>query len=743
MRWSPRLVAALVPAWSLLAAPACGFDEDGSTSATGASQGQGGSSTGDDTGEPTGGGLPPGFWPGVACAPSADEQATGPKIYFDLDAGKLEGRDFFRLPFPLDARRNGAGLDLTGFPRPPADLDPDFGTVVERWISHLEVDTPGFAINSAALFRSTHGVGDPSGIHYVNITPGHPDYGQKLSGLAYAAQNGETSGNNYICRNWLAVETIDGYALDPGTTYAVLFTDAMKPVGGGSFSPDADFSAMLRDAPPPDPTRQAAWQTFAPLRDFLKSPENAAGPALSIPRLIGGTVFTTAPNRDVLAGAREAARAAPLYVSDLHLCEAAGDSPCSKAPGLTDDERAARRCGPPSAQYREVHGRIRLPIYQEGIAPYASIGGRIDLMNGQPIQRTSVDACFSLTLPTTPAPDTGWPALIFAHGTGGSFRSAIDQGIAPRLAALGVATIGLEGVLHGERRGDTDTDGKVEGLDVDQLAFNVFNPESARDTMLQGAIDQFSAVRLAETWTDATALPGGETIRFDKGALFYMGHSQGANAGALFLPFEPEVRAAVLSGAGSNLLRALLGKTSPKVDVGGTLLAPRELLQLAFQERPDRPLTTMHPMLVLLNTFANRSDADNTSRLLRRQPLEGVAAKHLLNYLGHVDTYTPLRAAGNLAIGAGAPIAGATIFPPPCDQYTGDEAMACGWTTGKWLPTTPLPATGNLGGVTAVTRMLTAPAGTDGHFVAFQPAERERIAQFIATALQNGTPTVQ
>ncbi len=737
MRWSPHLVVALA-----LALTACGFD-GGSSSATAASQGQGGGSTG-DTGEPTGGTtLPPGFWPGVACADATDEQAEGPKIFFDLDAGKLEGRDYFRLPFPLDARRKGGGIDLTGFPSPPADLDPDFGAVVERWLSYLEVDAPGFAVNSAVLFRSTHGVGVPSGIYYINLTPGHPDYGQKLSGLGYAAQNGAVSGNNYVCRNWLAVETIDGYALEPDTTYGVVLSSAMKPVGGGEFTPDADFSLMLRDTPPSDPVRLAAWQTFAPLRDFFKSPENAAGDALTVGDLIGGAVFTTAPNRDVLAGAREAARAAPLYVSDLHLCEAAGDGPCSTAPGLTDEERAARRCGPSSSQFREVQGRIRLPIFQEGVAPYASIGGRIDLFDGKPVQRSSVDACFSVTLPKNAAPDEGWPAVIFAHGTGGGFRSAILEGIAPRLAAEGIATISLEGVHHGERRGDTDSDGEVEGLDVDQLVFNVLNPESARDTMIQAAIDQFSAVRLAEEWTDTDVLAG-EAIRFDKSALFYMGHSQGANAGALFLPYEPQVRAVVLSGGGSNLLRALLGKDNPKVDVGGKLLAPRELLQLAFQERPDRPLTTMHPMLILLNTYVNRSDADNTARLLRRQPLPGVAAKHVLNYLGHVDTYSPLRASGNLAIGTGAPVAGATIFPPPCDGYTNaDEAVACGWTTGQWLPTTPLPASANIGGVTAVTRMLRAAAGEDGHFVAFSPAEQGRIADFFISALENGAPTVQ
>lgn len=737
MRWSPLFAAALTP---ILSPVACGWGGDDSAASASASAGGSGGSTGSTT-EPTSGGQPPDFWLGVTCDDEKDEGP--PRFYFDLDAGTTPELDFFRLPFPLDARRTAAGIDLTGFPRPPADLDPAFGQVVERWLDYIEADTAGFAVNSAVLFRASHGVEKASGIHYLNLTPGHPDYGKRLRGYSFSAETGPASRNNYICSNWLSVETIDGYALDPGTTYGVLLTDEMKPLGGGSFEPDADFAAMLADASPAGASAAAAWQTFAPLRTFLTSPENLGpdGPGLSRERLIAGAVFTTAPNRDIFASARDAARAAPLYVHDLHLCSAAGEGPCGAAPGLTEDEARARRCGPPSAQFREIHGRVRLPVFQEGLPPYAELGGRIDLKDGAPLQRSSVDACFSVTLPPGPAPAAGYPALIYAHGTGGSFRSAIAEGVAPRLAALGVATIALEGVLHGERRGDTDADGEVAGLDLEQLAFNVFNPESARDTMIQGAIDQFSAVRLAEAWHDSALLPG-EKIAFDPGALVFMGHSQGATAGALFLPFEPLVRAAVLSGGGANLVRAILAKEHPETEVGGDLLSPRELLQLAFQERPDRPLTSDHPMLVLLNTYANRSDVDNTSRLLRRQPRDGVAPKHLLLYLGHVDGYTPLRAAGNLAIGAGTQIGGTSLFPGPCDPYEGPEATACSWTTGEWLTETALPASANLGGVTAVVRMLRAPAGADGHYVAFQAAELERIAAFLHSALTEPAPTV-
>lgn len=687
----------------------------------------------------------PDVWLGAVCPPVADEEAGEPRIYFDLGAGKDEGKDYFQLPFPIDARRRKDGLDLDGFPEPPTDLDPIYGAVVDRWLSALEQDTAGFAVNAAIFFRASREIGKVDGIRIVDVTPGSPSYGEALAGLRYRNENGEASRSNYLCRNWLAVEPLEGVSLRPGTTYAVLLPDAILPVGGGAFVQDADFAAMLANAQPGEAQQAAAWPSFAPLRDFLASPENASGLQIQAASLISGTVFTTAPNLDPLENAREAALGPAFVVQELHLCEAAGDSPCSIAPGLTEEERSERRCGAPSPDFYEIHGRVRLPIFQEGKTPYASVGGKITVEAGAPLLRSTHDACFALTVPRqASAPIDGWPAAVIAHGTGGSFRTGITTGLAGRLAVDGVATIAIDGVIHGERRGDDDDDGLVAGLDLHQLVFNVFNPDSARDTIVQGAIDHFSAVRIAEEFRDDALI--GEMIDFDAERLVFFGHSQGANTGALFLPFEPRIRAAVLSGGGSNLIQALLGKAEPKVlsPVSGEWLAPREVLQLAFQERPDRPLTSMHPMLVLLNTYVNRSDADNTARLIRREPIDGVPAKHALIYIGHVDAYTPLRAAGSLAIGAGMALGGAPIYPAPCDAYDDDEkSTACWWREQGWLPGTSLPASGNAGGVTAVALIQAQPPGKDGHFVAFEPAELERIRGFLVGALGEGTPIVE
>ncbi|MEZ4383633.1 MAG: hypothetical protein R3A79_20040 [Nannocystaceae bacterium] len=708
--------------------------ESSATTTTTAGETTGGDTEATETAATETGGLPPGFWPGVDCP---EDDAERPRVYFDLEAGKDPSRDFFRLPFPNDARRVGGGLDLDGFPEPPADLDPAYGVVVDRWLKHLRYDTPGFAVNGAALFRSSSGIAELAGIYYVDITPGSPNYGEKVQGLHFRAENGSVSRGNYICPNWLAVELVDGVPLRPATTYAVLLSDALLPVGADAFVPDDDFTAMLGAAAPADPKVAAAWERFAPLRDFLASPANKLG--LSQGSLVGGTVFTTAPNHEPFTGAGAVVDDAPFYVDELHVCAGGEDSPCSLAAGLSDDERAERRCGPASDAYHEIHGRMRIPIFQDGVAPYVSVGGAIAIKGGGPVIASTDDVCFAMTVPKQDAiPENGWPVLVYADGTSGSFRGAVRSSMAARVAAGGVATIALEPVLHGERRNDDDGDGLVGGLDIYQLVFNVFNPESARDTLVQGALDQLSVIRFADLFTDDALLPGA-AIRFDGETLAFMGHSLGANSGALILPFAPSVRAAVLSGGGSNLPQALLAKEEPKVQNPVTMqwMAPRELLQAAFQERPDRPLTAAHPMLILLNTFVNRSDGDNTSRHLRREPLAGAEAKHLLDYIGHVDSYAPLRSAGSLAVGAGVQVAPGTLFPPPCEAYEGAERTACGYTANGWLPSAGLPAQGNVGGVTAVARMLDQPPDKDGHFVIYEVAELDRAASFIIDALHS------
>src|SRR5205085_6096777 len=100
------------------------------------------------------------------------------------------------------------------------------------------------------------------------------------------------------------------------------------------------------------------------------------------------------------------------------------------------------------------------------------------------------DVCMAVTVPKGTMPANGWPVVVYAHGTGGSFRSHINEGIAKSLAQAGIAVIGIDQVQHGPRR-----NGSMKS--PNDLFFNFTNPGAARGNPLQGAADQLSLVKLA------------------------------------------------------------------------------------------------------------------------------------------------------------------------------------------------------------------------------------------------------
>jgi hypothetical protein len=149
------------------------------------------------------------------CAPTP----TRPRvIYFDLQRrqGPREAT-IFRLPYPADARRKGGGIDLEGFPRAAAEFAPapELGAVVDRWLAHVEQDTPGFALAGAVLFRSSVASGTIKGITLSSTSPRviH-NYGEDdLRAMSYDRPERRPERQHYICTNWLAVDA--GRRRDP------------------------------------------------------------------------------------------------------------------------------------------------------------------------------------------------------------------------------------------------------------------------------------------------------------------------------------------------------------------------------------------------------------------------------------------------------------------------------------------------------------------------------------------------
>ncbi|MCB9657763.1 MAG: hypothetical protein R3B40_18750 [Polyangiales bacterium] len=652
-----------------------------------------------------------GAWAGVTCP----EDNGAPRAFFDVPTGSELDGDFYRLPFPNDVRRTATGLDLSTHPTPATALDID---AIDRYLRASETDLDGFSLNPVVFFRFSRGYDwETSGgaIHFVNVDPDSPEYGTR-----HLASWLNTFGpiSKYICEDWLGLRTLHGQPLLPGTTYAVVLDTSLLPAEsiGGTFARSPDLDALLGDTRPADVILGPAWDAYAPLRAFL-----ATDAELDTADVLNATVFTTQREPEMTAF-RETIRAGNVpTLSDLTLCDTGVTSPC------LDAATGRGACGAADPDFYEIHGRIALPIFQAGTPPYSTPadGGAIAYDAGAPVIARTEDVCVAITIPKNATmPVEGWPVLFTGHGTGGSFRDAIDGGRAGDVAdavsgaaTVRAATISIDLPMHGSRRGATS-----EGPET--LFFNFINPRAARDNVLQGAADLMSVLYFLEQGSVAMSdSPIPEGFSFDIAHTAMLMHSQGATHAAMMLSDEPLARHVVLSGVGGDLTQSLLNKTQP-VDI-------RSLLPLALRDiNPDGSLPTgdMHPALALFQMFFDVADPVNVARRLSRNPHVGQVGTNVFMTYGLGDTYSPEATMQAYAVAGGIVSVNPTLVMFGVNQVDA-----------------PLSANRMVSGemVTIGHRQYQPTPPVDGHFVSSQTAEgRTDTGRFLLQALAGQTPVI-
>ena len=328
--------------------------------------------------------------------------------------------------------------------------------------------------------------------------------------------------------------------------------------------------------------------------------------------------------------------------------------------------------------------------------------------------------CLSLSVPKGTMPSAGWPLVVYAHGSGGSYRTHIANGIAASLAAakttlggtLPIAVLGIDQVETGPRRGaSTDLPGN--------LFYNFSNPAAARGNVIQGGVDQASLLALAKSLSIPAGLTG-TAVKF--GAFAFWGQGQGATEGAVTLPYVNGYSGAVLSGEGASVVDMLVAKKNP-VDVADVL----------SQALEDPTMNIYHPVLSIIQSALDQADPLNEAVLLAFQPPVTGTPKHILQPYGLGDTYTPPGTEGTFALAARLALAA-----PPASVTTPDAI-------GGLMPVA-VPASGNLTvGTLKVTALVREyqPSGYDGDFVAIMSTDAEAdIATFLADALSGAVPTV-
>jgi hypothetical protein len=516
-----------------------------------------------------------------------------------------------------------------------------------------------------------------------------------------------------------------GSPLRPGTTYAMIVKTGIKDMLGAPFAQDDDFAAMLAATPPADADADvaAAYAAYQPLRDYIAAGKIAASD------LAVAAVFTVQKYEDPLAAIATAVAAADApQVEGMVRCGDPGAvSPCDDGKTGADHLRGCLAADSASTNFDEYQGTISLPVLQQGTAPYLTPGdgGGIvyDATGAATIQDTQ-KVCFALTVPKGAVPAAGWPLVVYGHGTGGSYRSIVDLGLSDDLAqgaaaagvdgdggasaaAVPMAMLGYDGILHGTRNGGSTKP-------VGELVYNFLNPVAARDNALQAAADLVAIPR-------GLAGLAAPEIEIDGTRLALYGHSQGGNGASLVAASQSSYGAIVMSGTGGTLIFTLLEKTQP-INVPAVL---PYLLGAGSAAQVD----ASHPVLNLMQLYFERSDSVNFGRRLFHEPLPDMTAHHILHVYGTHDSYAVVDTQRDYALAASFHVA-----LPIVDDF-GLKGVAPPVNDNEYF--------GSYGKLTAVEIQYRPTGNYDGHFVSTQnPAARKAIQEMLVTFARDGVPTV-
>ncbi len=619
---------------------------------------------------------------------AADAGPTiGPANALFAVPGGASTSGFYALPYPNDIRVGDDGrIDLSDHPRPNAIIGEYVDVVAER--------QRGFSVNAASFLRFDAPI-DPSSlpqtaeasrdeaaaVYLVDVDADSAHFGERTPvQLRFEHYAGEAIGTD-----WLSVLPYPGFPLQEQTTYAVVATTRLRATDGSPVGVAPDFATIAGSAQPSASELARAQEIYAPLWNWLDQPGGDQRDDV-----VSASVFTTQDATSLLGKVRDVVWTLdPPEPRDITWL------------GTYDD-------------FVWYEGVYDAPNFQRGDVPYMRIddGGDIvlDEDTGEPVIQRWEELRFAVSIPPGEMPEGGWPIVLYAHGTGGSYKTFRNNGTAKRLAAQGLAVIGIDQVLHGPRNPSASPEISF---------FNFQNPLAARYNTLQGALDNFQLLRLVLNFDYVERRPGGHTLRFDPDRVYFFGHSQGGLTGPPFLANEPLIKGAILSGAGGLLYLSMILKTKP-IDISAIVGA--------FIR--DWPLDRFNPVLALLQGWVDISDAVSYGPHLVRDPLPGMSPIPIFQSEGFVDSYTPLEDIEGLATAIGESQVGPVISDLEGLSLRGLEPLTA-------------PVEDNLEGVTAVLMQYQMQAGSDGHFVVFEvPAAMEQSARFLGTLAETGTATL-
>jgi hypothetical protein len=520
---------------------------------------------------------------------------------------------FFDAPWPSDTRlRPDGSIDLAGFP------GRDAIAIADLVLGRGEAATFGFGTNSAIYFR-LFGEVDPATLPVTADLSVLPRSTAVLLDLDDPAADPvpllvdvKADGTALRPSNLVTLLPYPGHPLRPSTRYAAAIFSGVLDTAGDRLAPSPLLAAL--DGPAPAGVEPATWATLQQDREDTVAAVRAR--TLWHPsELVAFTAFTTqdpTAEMDALAAA----------VAALPQPEVATRQPATTP--CTDGGTSRST------------GRVALPVWQAGTRPYLTDGGAIVVDgNGRAVQQgvelgtSGQGVLLDVAIPCGPAPEDGWPVLLWTAGTGGAAR-AVPTELGPNIpyAVFSVAPL---------YSGDRLVPVPAPFDNPDFQFYNYLNPLAARTNQLQQAADTLYLERLTHAFAispEETA--GGVDGRFDTSTVVVAGHSQGAGTVTQTLAVAPaNVRGGFMSAAGAGLYHSIVHRGDIRALVDGLLAAePGEI-------------DMFHPYPHVLQTFAEGADPANYAAAVDTD---------VALYAGLQDGCTSIETNTHLAQALGVPI---------------------------------------------------------------------------------------
>jgi hypothetical protein len=622
-----------------------------------------------------------------------------------------DGEDFWDRPLPSDLRRQEDGSsDVEKWPGPWEN------DLVLMWLraTGTRLDD-GWGLSSGGFFKLSGAIDEST---LPDDFSASFDEAVFLVDIGTSADRGKlipvrarvVPADLYTPENLLAVVPAFGHLRREKSTYAFVVMDSVKDSAGEPLGASRAFFDALTDA---EGANARAVENLAPLKTFLDEK------GINLARVACAGVFDTFdPNETLLKlSAFAESEPVPTLVEPWTLAE--------------DYE-----------SFQVLVGRYSVPIIQSGVRPYSNIGEGAIVWgdDGKPVVVDRQNVRLSLTIPKSPMPANGFPLMIYMHGSGGEWYEAIDRGPTPEAplderepgppgvgpsewtARRGVATLGFDFPLHGDRNSPPDTTGL--------MLYNLFgNIEATLDNFTVAAMEVSFVSRLAVTTTvDAALSPNLDAgaaldglIRFDPARITAFGQSMGTTLGVAAATVDPRIKGFVFSGAGGMLIEIAVTAVEPLV------LGP---LVANFVELEANQLHIDHPLLHTFQAMWDLVDPVVKAPYIARRPHAGKSVPHVFMSAGVRDGYFHPRSQAAVAASLGATLVGDEVEPILPASLALDERF-----------TEEFPLVGNIGGKTVGVVQYLA-ENIHGHYVMFNREDaRFQYTCFVASVgLDDETP---